>query len=85
LKLHNTLSDDDIIVNIQGDEPLIDSHHIDQAVEQLRSESKDVVMSTLVTPIVKESNAVNPNIVKCVFDKNNIAMYFSRAMIPNNK
>jgi 3-deoxy-manno-octulosonate cytidylyltransferase (CMP-KDO synthetase) len=73
--------DADIVVNIQGDEPLIDSQSIDQAVQILESDP-DAQMATLKTPLRKQEDFQNPNVVKVVTDENDYALYFSRAPIP---
>ncbi|MCK5571317.1 MAG: 3-deoxy-manno-octulosonate cytidylyltransferase [Bacteroidetes bacterium] len=76
-----TLTDSDIIVNVQGDEPLIDPSIIDQAVAPLESD-----LSTLVaTPIRKidaEEDLLNPNTTKVVVDHEAHCLYFSRSVIP---
>jgi len=74
----------DIIVNIQGDEPCVDPNHIDAIVLSLQA-SNEAVMSTAVAPIINTSDLSNRNVVKCVFDQKNYALYFSRAMIPHSK
>lgn len=71
----------DIIVNIQGDEPFIDASNIDMAVKPLIN-GKDILLSTLAIRFTKLDDVKDPNKVKVVFDKNNIAMYFSRSVIP---
>ena len=71
----------DIIVNIQGDEPLISPGAIDKLVEALKSE-KAVLVATLATPIQAESELKDRNLVKVVFNKDNSALYFSRQAIP---
>ncbi|MDE3057273.1 MAG: 3-deoxy-manno-octulosonate cytidylyltransferase [Bacteroidota bacterium] len=71
----------DIIVNIQGDEPLIEPRMIDQTISILLDDAGAVV-STAVKRIVEGEDVFNPNIVKVVFDKNNYALYFSRSPIP---
>ena len=71
----------DIVVNIQGDEPLIEPAAIDKCAVALEN-SKTADWATLIYPI----NVVdNPNMVKVVCDKNNFALYFSRAKIPYNR
>lgn len=75
------LADDDIVVNVQGDEPLIDPALIN-AVAQLLSERPDCTMSTAAHPIEQLADFLNPNVVKVVLDARNTAMYFSRAPIP---
>lgn len=74
-------SDDHIVVNVQGDEPLIPPEVIDQVAENLCSHS-DAGVSTLCEPIGNEADFSNPNIVKVVADNLGMALYFSRAPIP---
>jgi len=71
----------DVIVNVQGDEPLISPEAIDAAVAPLVSESS-VVMSTLAAPLGDPRDADDPNVVKVVLDQQGDALYFSRASIP---
>jgi len=73
--------DCDIIVNVQGDEPLIPTTVIEELVEKMKSD-KSIEMGTVAVPAKRSDIADNPNIVKVIFDTNNIAIYFSRAMIP---
>ncbi|GAB4224488.1 MAG: 3-deoxy-manno-octulosonate cytidylyltransferase [Francisella sp.] len=75
------LADEDIVVNVQGDEPLIPIENIEQ-VAQLLINKVDASVSTLCEKITKAEDIYNPNNVKVVFDKNNYALYFSRAPIP---
>lgn len=70
-----------IIVNIQGDEPFINSTMIDQAIEPLLFD-KNVNISTLAKRIESIEDLRSPSVVKVVFDYNNFAMYFSRSPIP---
>jgi 3-deoxy-manno-octulosonate cytidylyltransferase (CMP-KDO synthetase) len=72
--------DDDVIVNIQGDEPLIEEFVIDAAVAALR-EDPGVSMATVVHPI-DPGVPDDPNRVKVVIDRNGRALYFSRSPIP---
>lgn len=74
----------DIIVNIQGDEPLLEPKMIDEMVEPLL-EDKTIVMGTLKKRIVNPEDLHNPNIVKVVCDKAGFALYFSRSLIPYPK
>ena len=67
----------DIVVNIQGDEPLIKAEMIDSAIRPLL-ENKNVLVSTLATNFESETERNNPNSVKVILDKNNYAIYFSR-------
>jgi 3-deoxy-manno-octulosonate cytidylyltransferase (CMP-KDO synthetase) len=73
----------DIVVNIQGDEPLIDPAAIDLAVHSLMDDS-DVPMGTLKRKIVDPQEFINPNVVKVVTDRAGRAIYFSRSPIPHD-
>lgn len=75
------LDGDDRIVNVQGDEPLIDPALID-ACAQLLSERPDCVMSTAAHGLDDPTHFGNPNVVKVVTDALGRALYFSRAPIP---
>lgn len=70
-----------IVVNVQGDEPLLQSQTIDRVVEVLQQDSQ-AVMSTAVRKAENEKEWRNPNVVKAVLDRLNYALYFSRAPIP---
>ena len=74
-------ADDDIVVNVQGDEPLIDPMLINQVAEHLAL-NPEAVMATACHAIYDEASMINPNIVKVVMDANSNALYFSRAPIP---
>lgn len=74
-------ADDAIVVNVQGDEPLIDPLLIREVAHTLAQDSQ-AVMSTACHLIHAESELANPNCVKTVFDVNGHALYFSRAPIP---
>ncbi|MEW6737612.1 MAG: 3-deoxy-manno-octulosonate cytidylyltransferase, partial [Acidobacteriota bacterium] len=71
----------EIVVNVQGDEPMIDPVTIDLAVEPLLTDPA-LMMSTTCEPIDSIKDLFNPNIVKVVLDDNGNALYFSRAPIP---
>lgn len=73
--------DEAIVVNVQGDEPLIDPQLIDEVALTL-AHSRDAVMATACHPIHDEAAFLNPNIVKVVLDTHGNALYFSRAPIP---
>jgi 3-deoxy-manno-octulosonate cytidylyltransferase (CMP-KDO synthetase) len=73
------LPSDAVIVNVQGDEPLIDPALIDAVAARI---SADVPMATAAHPIVDVVDLFNPNVVKVVLDKAGRALYFSRATIP---
>ena len=73
-------ADDDILVNIQGDEPLIDPALVDALVAKLTS--SDVEMATAVTPVKSAADLSAKTVVKVVLDREDRALYFSRAPIP---
>lgn len=75
------LDDNDIIVNIQGDQPLFEPEIVDLVVQPLIDEP-DLPMSTLIYKIIRPEEIDDPNHVKTVFDINNNALYFSRSTIP---
>ena len=74
-------ADDDILVNIQGDEPLIDPALVEQLAAKLRDDSR-WSMATAVTPIKSASDFAAKTVVKVVLDRDDGALYFSRAPIP---
>ena len=74
-------SEIEYIINLQGDEPLIETENV-ELVRKGIVEDDDADISTLVREITEESEINNPNLVKCIFDVNHYAMYFSRAKIP---
>ncbi len=71
---------EEIIVNIQGDEPLLTYDIVDNLLEKFALSSADV--ATIITKINDEKELFSENCVKVVIDKNNIAIYFSRSPIP---
>ena len=73
--------DDDILVNIQGDEPLIDPKLVDELVAKLK-DGKGFEMATAVTPIKNAADLAAKTVVKVVLDREDRALYFSRAAIP---
>lgn len=76
-----SIADDAIVVNVQGDEPLIDPRLIARAAETLAA-APDCAMATACHPIVSDDDFTNPNVVKVVADSRGRALYFSRAPIP---
>ena len=70
---------DAVVVNLQGDEPLIDPELLQAAASRI---SAEVPMSTCAHPLHDAADAFNPNVVKVVLDKTGRALYFSRATIP---
>lgn len=75
------LPDDHTVVNVQGDEPLIDPALID-AVAALLARRPQAAMSTAAHAIASQEEFVNPNVVKVVLQADGLALYFSRAPIP---
>lgn len=73
--------DDSIVVNVQGDEPLLPPALIRQVAAGL-SRNKDAVVATLASPLTDAGEWRDPNVVKVVLDKRGYALYFSRATIP---
>lgn len=78
---HYGLADDAIVVNVQGDEPLIPPAVIRQVADNL-AQATQARMATLSVPIRDAEEAFNPNAVKVLTDKDGYALYFSRATIP---
>ena len=76
------LPDDALVVNVQGDEPLIDPALV-AAVADLLAQHPLASMSTAAHPIHALADFVNPNVVKVVLDAQHFALYFSRAPIPH--
>ena len=80
------LDDDEVVVNLQGDEPFIES----SIIENLKQSMNDAIRakSAFMVSCYKEidsTNADDPNLVKVVLDNNNFALYFSRSKIPYNR
>ena len=75
------ISEHDVVVNIQGDQPLFPVEVIEQVAQPLLDDPA-LPMSTLIYKIVRPEEINDPNHVKTVFDKNNFALYFSRSPIP---
>ncbi|MFZ7260561.1 3-deoxy-manno-octulosonate cytidylyltransferase [Avibacterium avium] len=77
------LADDEIVVNIQGDEPLIPPVIVQQVADNLAKNG--VKMATLAVPLNDAEELFNPNVVKAVADQSGNVLYFSRAPIPWNR
>jgi 3-deoxy-manno-octulosonate cytidylyltransferase (CMP-KDO synthetase) len=75
------LADEEVVVNVQGDEPLIDPGLINAVAQELHARP-DCVMSTAAHTIDEMADFLNPNVVKVVLDRQRTALYFSRAPIP---
>lgn len=76
--------DCDLVVNVQGDEPLIESDTIDAAIEPFRDDPA-LRMSTVCTRILTNEAIADPNVVKVVTDVRGFALYFSRSPIPYSR
>jgi len=75
------ISEHDVVVNIQGDQPLFPAEVVEQVAGPLIDDPA-LPMSTLIYKIIRPEEINDPNHVKTVFDKDNYALYFSRAPIP---
>jgi 3-deoxy-manno-octulosonate cytidylyltransferase (CMP-KDO synthetase) len=73
--------DKDIVVNIQGDEPLLRAEDVDALVTSLQN-NEEASLATLITRILKYEELCSPNNVKVVLDNQDFALYFSRSPIP---
>jgi 3-deoxy-manno-octulosonate cytidylyltransferase (CMP-KDO synthetase) len=73
--------DCDVIVNVQGDEPLVSPSMIEQVAAPFALDA-DVVMTSLRTRLTSRAEYLDPNVVKVVVDRRDVALYFSRAPIP---
>lgn len=71
----------DVVINIQGDEPLVDARQLDQLLQAFSD--PDVQIATLASRKIEMEDIMNPNRIKVVVDKNHSALYFSRSPIPN--
>ncbi|WP_158769621.1 3-deoxy-manno-octulosonate cytidylyltransferase [Paraglaciecola sp. L1A13] len=83
VEMQNMLAQE-IVVNVQGDEPFIPAANIQQVAENLHHHQQ-AEMATLAVKIVDVEEAFNPNVVKVVLDKQGYAMYFTRATIPYDR
>jgi len=75
------ISEHDVVVNIQGDQPLFPAEIVEEVARPLIDDPA-LPMSTLIYKIVREEEISDPNHVKTVFDRNHYALYFSRSPIP---
>jgi 3-deoxy-manno-octulosonate cytidylyltransferase (CMP-KDO synthetase) len=75
--------DFDLVINIQGDEPLVDARQLDTLIEIFADSSVEI--ATLASENITESDLHNPNRIKLVVDHSNNALYFSRSAIPNSQ
>ncbi len=73
----------DIVVNVQGDEPFIDTESLAKVIDVFRNDvDKKIDLASLMREITDENDINNPNNVKVVVDQNDFALYFSRSVIP---
>lgn len=77
-------NEDDVIINVQGDEPLVDPRALDAVIRPLLKDPK-LYMACLITKIKDKSEYKNPNVVKVVKDRDNFALYCSRSLIPYSR
>ena len=82
-EISNKLKEYDIIINIQGDEPLVNSNQLDQLIDVFKDKKIQIATLGIETSEIKEIE--NSNRIKIVCDVNNNAMYFSRSVIPFNR
>ena len=76
--------DVDVVINIQGDEPMINPQIIDDLAGAMINDLH-CVMSTVIRLLERETDLIDPNIVKVTIDQNKNALYFSRSAIPYNR
>ena len=75
--------DADIVINVQGDEPFIDAVSLSKLIEIFKNDAKkEIDLASLKVQITKKEDIENPNNVKVITDINNLAIYFSRSVIP---
>lgn len=73
----------DIVINVQGDEPFIDSESLEKIIQVFKNDTgKEIDLASLMTPISDWDEISNPNTVKVIVDNQDFALYFSRSPIP---
>lgn len=78
--------DADIVINVQGDEPFIDTVSLTKLVAVFKAdEKKEIDLASLKVQITNQEDIENPNNVKVITDVNNLAIYFSRSVIPYHR
>ena len=78
--------DADLVVNVQGDEPFIDSNSLKKLIQIFKYDpQKEIALASLMTPLNDIEDVENPNVVKVIVDLNDFALYFSRSPIPFNR
>ena len=81
VKRMHDIREEDIIINVQGDEPLVNPKAIEKLIKTISSDSH-VVMASLMTKISDINELMDPDVVKVIVDKDNFALYFSRSPVP---
>jgi len=75
--------DVDIVINVQGDEPFIDTESLSKLVDLFKADkNKQIDLASLMVQLKEQKDVENPNNVKVIVNKNNVALYFSRSVIP---
>lgn len=78
--------DVDIVINVQGDEPFIDTYSLSKLIEAFQKDTnKQIDLASLKVEITDKTEIENPNNVKVITDQNNFAVYFSRSVIPYHR
>lgn len=77
----NQIENAEVVINIQGDEPLVDYRQLNQLIEVFQTD--EVKIATLASRKISLEDLQNPNRIKVVLDNNNKAIYFSRSAVPN--
>lgn len=76
----------DIVINVQGDEPFIDKTSLSKLIEVFKADTKkEIDLASLKVQITNKKDIENPNNVKVITDVNNLAIYFSRSVIPYHR
>jgi 3-deoxy-manno-octulosonate cytidylyltransferase (CMP-KDO synthetase) len=76
----------DIVINVQGDEPFIDKTSLSKLIDVFKQDSKNEIdLASLKVEISNKDDIENPNNVKVITDTNNLAIYFSRSVIPYHR
>ncbi len=83
-KMSIILNNNDVVINIQGDEPFLEPDQIELLI-RCYQENPNTQIATLIKKIDKKEELFNPNVVKAIVDKNFQAIYFSRQPIPYNR
>ena len=78
--------DANIVVNVQGDEPFIDTQALSKLIDVFAADQAEIIdLASLMTPILNPEDIANPNVVKVVTGADGFALYFSRSPIPFNR